>query len=284
MKTTDDLRNFIDSFPNENNYMRLLTRDKDLLEWVKIQLPSVESVNEKVYLLLNGKDNCKYGNKLKFLNYKKGYGYCNKADKCRCLVEKCGTTSKKFVDNSEKNKRSIRIKNTKKEKYGNENYNNRNKSKETLKNNYGVENPMFSPEIKQQVVNTNIEKYGVENVALLTEFIDKGLHTKYNNGTAVPPGLKAPFEYYSYKARLVSELEYRKFESSINPDKVIRGREAYHLDHKFSIKDGFMNNVPIEVISSWRNLQMLPGNENQCKNSKSSITLAELYNSIDADK
>lgn len=281
----EELRKIVfEEFPNENNYSRVLHIDKNLRDWVDQQLPHISDRNEKIFLLLNYPNKvCNYGNSVKFLDYKRGYGYCNKAESCKCLSEVCGTTSKPLNDEA-KEQRTIDIKSTKKKRYGDENYNNRDKSEKTLKSNYNVTNPMWSEEIKQTLKDTNTEKYGVDNPAKVPEFIDKGLETKYLNGSAIPPELKDPFEYYSYKIRLLSETIYRDYKDKINPHNIQRGRTTHHLDHRFSIKDGFLNNVSIDMISHWRNLEIIPQSENQQKSGKSSISLDELFILIDSDK
>jgi len=55
-----------------------------------------------------------------------------------------------------------KVKKTKKEKYGSETYNNRDKAKETIKKDYGVENSMQIESTKEKVKKTKKEKYGSE--------------------------------------------------------------------------------------------------------------------------
>lgn len=55
-----------------------------------------------------------------------------------------------------------------------------------------------------------------------------------------------------------------------------RGPLEYHLDHKYSVFEGFKNNVPVELIGHICNLEMLRYNENTAKGGKCSITLDEL--------
>ncbi len=55
----------------------------------------------------------------------------------------------------------------------------------------------------------------------------------------------------------------------------IRGRE-YSLDHKYSIYEGFVNNVNPKLISHWKNLEIIPSNINSSKQTKCSISLNEL--------
>jgi transposase-like protein len=53
---------------------------------------------------------------------------------------------------------------------------------------------------------------------------------------------------------------------------------AYHLDHKFSISEGFKNNIPPEIIGDIKNLEFIPWSENVKKRTKCSITIKELIN------
>ena len=59
---------------------------------------------------------------------------------------------------------------------------------------------------------------------------------------------------------------------------------AYNVDHKFSIVEGFKNNISPVIIGDIVNLEMLPFKENISKNSKCSITLNELYKSYENKK
>lgn len=58
----------------------------------------------------------------------------------------------------------IKIKNTKKEKYGDENYNNRDKFKKTCIEEFGQDNPMKNEIVRNKNKETCIEKHGHENV------------------------------------------------------------------------------------------------------------------------
>lgn len=54
-----------------------------------------------------------------------------------------------------------------------------------------------------------------------------------------------------------------------------------HIDHIFSIRDGFDFSVPAEIIGSPINLRMLAAKENIKKYSKSDISLEQLYDSYE---
>ena len=50
----------------------------------------------------------------------------------------------------------------------------------------------------------------------------------------------------------------------------------YHLDHKYSILRGFLDNIDASVIGSIHNLEMIIGRNNLVKGCKCSITINEL--------
>lgn len=56
-----------------------------------------------------------------------------------------------------------------------------------------------------------------------------------------------------------------------------RALKGYHLDHKYSITEGFRNNVPPKVIGNINNLEFIHYKDNCSKGTKCSISLEELY-------
>ena len=56
-----------------------------------------------------------------------------------------------------------------------------------------------------------------------------------------------------------------------------RSRFGYHLDHKYSITEGFKNKVPPKIIGSIDNLEFLLYTDNIKKGTSCSITLEKLY-------
>ena len=82
-----------------------------------------------------------------------------------------------------------------------------------------------------------------------------------------------------YRAEVVqlTNINYKKYFYLINPNKLKRSYYAYHLDHIYSVIDGFNNNVSPEIIASPINLQMLTRMENGSKNGTSHMTLDQLY-------
>lgn len=112
--------------------------------------PNLKKISEMMYWYYNNLQNyhtCKTCGKIlsKYRGFNVGYGeYCS--PKC---VAKSKLVQKK-------------IKKTKKDIYGDENYNNRPKASSTYAERYDVDNPFKSKEIQQKIKNTNLQKYGVE--------------------------------------------------------------------------------------------------------------------------
>lgn len=75
----------------------------------------------------------------------------------------------------------------------------------------------------------------------------------------------------------------QKLEMLENYDK--RGRadlkeDAYHLDHKFSIKKAFELNIPVYIVGNIKNLEMIHHSKNCTKQDECSITLDKLYEDV----
>lgn len=86
------------------------------------------------------------------------------------------------------------------------------------------------------------------------------------------------FQIYRYYVLKETKRSYRIYQKIINPLNLKRGKFTYHLDHRFSIVEGFNNNIMPNIIGSHYNLEMLPMKENECKGMNCSITKEELFN------
>jgi len=71
-----------------------------------------------------------------------------------------------------------------------------------------------------------------------------------------------------------TNISYHRFKYEIDPTG-IRGPK-WHLDHKFSIKAGFIHKVDPRIVGSRHNLRVIPALENITKGMRCSITLEEL--------
>ena len=61
-----------------------------------------------------------------------------------------------------------------------------------------------------------------------------------------------------------------------------RSKFGFHLDHQYSVKQGFEDSIPPFVIGHWSNLWLIPYNENSSKGSNCSVSkellLSNYYN------
>jgi len=85
------------------------------------------------------------------------------------------------------------------------------------------------------------------------------------------------FNIYKEAAYNLTNRIYKKYKSYINPNNYKRGKYSNHLDHIYSVIDGFNNNVSIEVISNPNNLRLISAKENNSKNGNSYISKMMLY-------
>ena len=99
---------------------------------------------------------------------------------------------------------------------------------------------------------------------------EKDEYCKRYGSPSIPEEQK---EQYIKYHRLV--MKYTRRNSKFVENIELRGKE-YHLDHKFSICEGFKQNVSPEIIGSKYNLEIIPHRENCFKQGKCSIELEEL--------
>ena len=104
---------------------------------------------------------------------------------------------------------------------------------------------------------------------------NKRATTKRNKTTR---DIKNSFKQYRAEVDYLTKQTYKKYKKYINPQNFKRGSKPglYHIDHKYSVYEGFKNCIPCEVISCRFNLQMLEYGINLNKSTKCSITKYEL--------
>lgn len=228
---------------------------------------------EDAYIIYHDimKPKCYCGNDLKFRSFNVGFSsfcsnYCSNNDKGVISKQKANVDwsvagmniSKNWERKSDIEKMEIveKRKNTKFEKYGDENYNNRDKFKSTCVQTYGVDNPQKVKEINDRTVKTqnelyggafnptqfkltNIEKYGVEypmqNKSVANKF-SKNLARKYNGGFANTKGVVYVIESTEYIKIGVSRDFKNRFKTlekeygQLNVLKIFNTNYAFELE------------------------------------------------------
>lgn len=94
------------------------------------------------------------------------------------------------------------------------------------------------------------------------------------------------FKSYRTLVNIMTKDTYKKYKKVINPNSLPRrrGTIGYHVDHKYSTYQGFLDGLSAEIISSKHNLHMLPGSENLSKHVKCCITKEELIRLYEQEK
>lgn len=126
--------------------------------------------------------------------------------------------------------------------------------------------------VSKYLCNCGYRRNKSEGVSVGSIYKYRGI--KYNEYLKIIPDLD------KYKLDVSKMTRQQPIHNLLNYDK--RGNSgvegAYHLDHKFSISEGFKNGVPAEIIGDIKNLEFITWEENIKKRTNCSITINELIN------
>lgn len=101
-------------------------------------------------------------------------------------------------------------------------------------------------------------------------------HNISKSKSIIPVEQRSVWEAYENIVDRITRDSWIYHNDKINPLGLPRGTE-YELDHKYSKHQGFLTNVPPEIIGHYSNLEMITRHSNRKKYNKCSITLEELY-------
>ena len=236
-------------------------------------------------------DICSVQRYIKFQAYYNNINSCSEykiytCDKCSHIKIKHHNQSKYGVDYySQHPEMNERVKKTSIEKYGVEHYS---KTDEYIKRRdktniekFGFINPFMD---KDMIKNSFFNKYNVINPSQVEEFRESAKittrKTHENTKYWVPLSNKTEWEVYKAKVKNktrqnIKELSWDGtdfYDNEYIKDNFNLGynHNGYPtIDHKTSIFDGFVNNIPIEVIASVDNLCWTKRIINITKNKKS---------------
>lgn len=168
------------------------------------------------------------------------------------------------------------------------------KRKNKLLDKYGVDSPIKNIEILKKRKNTNLQKYGGEplkNKIILNKMFETniekyGYKTSFSleevqkkcylriHGYTRDEYLERIDEYNVYRAEVRKITEEQNL--SVLEFYEYRGKKTYHLDHIYSISEGFKNKIKPEIIGNIINLRFIPAAINLQKTNKCDISLEEL--------
>lgn len=168
----------------------------------------------------------------------------------------------------------------------------REKQDNNIKIKYGVKNVFQLDEIKEKIKQSCLKKYGVENPKQNTEIIKKAIDTfqkklpqirKKNEekGIWIPLDKLSDMEIYYRNVDSMTKESLRNFGEkilNISSYDMGQGKGKFTIDHKFSKKEGFLQNVPPQIIGSIVNLEIMEHSINSSKRDNCSITKEILYN------
>jgi len=156
--------------------------------------------------------------------------------------------------------------------------------KKSLNKKYGVDNVFQLEFVKNKIKETNIRKYGVPHRKQNEKVKEKDKENRIKNGTQIPDNKLSEYQIYKKKVlyytrkdkKLLYEqwngLDYYDNELIINNKNLHYNNESYpNIDHKISIKSGFINNINPKIIGSINNLCVTKRINNLSKGSKYSM-------------
>lgn len=109
--------------------------------------------------------------------------------------------------------------------------------------------------------------------------------TKRANGTIKSEADKTAMELYREQVRFYTEQQPLFLLENYNKrGNHATNKNAWHLDHIVSIRDGFVNNIPPYIIGNIHNLRMLPWRDNIVKHGHSEMPLDQLIEQVLKDK
>lgn len=123
---------------------------------------------------------------------------------------------------------------------------------------------------------SNIDEFGRNGYSqLASKAIIKGNTTKAAKGLILDPSCRT--EFYRYKSIVLYITEQFRHEITKGYKTGLAGTPgAYHIDHIFSIMQGYKDCVSPMLVGSKTNLKMIPWKENVSKHSASNMSLEEL--------
>lgn len=158
----------------------------------------------------------------------------------------------------------------------------RRKYEETCLARYGNANVTQTDWFRSMYVETFMRKYGVDNPMKVKEFLEKAEKRSHDSYMMRVHGIS----YQEWLTFMQNEYEeYRRIVRRVTSSQPLsnlddidkRSKMGYHLDHNYSISQGFRDSVPPEMIGNIINLRMIPWKDNIIKGDKCDISLEEIH-------
>lgn len=132
----------------------------------------------------------------------------------------------------------------------------------------------YTEELKQLRSVTTKEIRATESDEKKKQRSERLFKSMVKAGKWVDPKLKSKFARYKQNVLKLTERQFKLHQNKIkNSHK--RGCE-FNLDHRYSIYDGFHNNIDPSIIAHWKNFQIISKSENSQKHTNSSVSIDDL--------
>jgi hypothetical protein len=142
---------------------------------------------------------------------------------------------------------------------------------------------VLTAEIKERriekIKKTCLEKYGVDNyrkTKTMREMAAKLVYRRYLDSGGIPREQRSTRDSYYSEVWIHTNKSWYEHFHDINPESIQRGND-YHLDHIYSIQQGFIDNVPPEIMGHWTNLRLIDARKNKSKRNKCDKSIEQLY-------
>lgn len=145
------------------------------------------------------------------------------------------------------------------------------KGRQTCVERYGDEYPTRTKAGQEKRQQTCLKKFGASHERRSSIFMNNVMLRRY--GMTWDQYKESLPEYVKYRREVWRITEAQDTSLIENYDK--RGK-SFHLDHKFSIAEGFRQNIPPEVIGNVVNLRVIEARENISKSDKCTLSIDEL--------
>lgn len=123
---------------------------------------------------------------------------------------------------------------------------------------------------------TNLERYGNIHPTKTPKFRKHASDVRIRNG-ATPKDLRPLRQLYHEAVKRITKDNWNEHFDKINPERINRAGLEFHLDHIYSIQQGFLDNIPPYIIGHWTNLRMLSSSENSSKGMRCDKTKDQLF-------
>lgn len=142
---------------------------------------------------------------------------------------------------------------------------------------YGVDHNMKIQSTLNKRQQTYLANYGVTHPLKNKQISNNIRHKHEQAGRWTPKSLMDSFRLYSTMVKHFTNLQDISNLPNFNKRGHSQLPDSYHLDHKFSVQAGFLNNIPPYIIGNIVNLEFIPHSINSSKREKCSISMDELF-------